>query len=422
MFYIERHGLFFGSIAFGILLWVMSYFLLPFHVSEPFHVETSVFIVSCYLMLVLGFILVKPCSHVSEKNDQQIYSILNILVAIIIISYLLRWSDLFIIRDLSFTNEPKINRVLNRENSENSNLIFILASILKSLYFFPYVVSVKLKYKRNKPLKLLCLVCLFLPVLEAILKGTRKPLFEIFLIIILCTLVYNQKKITKIKITVTALVLTLLLTASMWIVFQRENLSENMDTEFYEKILKSRYNEILKPKPVVNSFFADDDVSLPVKFYAMAAMQMGQYVSHGVFEFNHIIRNQNLPISKGSYTFSTVPRFLNKLGIINNFEADNPSPREFVYLSAFGAMYIDFRWFSLLFMFILGMAQKYVFSKSISCFIYTPVVIYFSIINVFLPILNYIRGSGFYPLICTLMLIFFIFLYRKIFNEKSLNS
>lgn len=373
-------------------------------------------------MLIIGFILIKPKIHDSEVNTNQNYFILKALVVIVVISYLLRWVDLFFIRGLSFTNQPKFNRVLNSENSENSNLLFLLASILKSLYFFPYVVSIKLKYKHNKLLKLLCFVCLMLPVLEAILKGTRKPLFEVFFIVILCTLVYNRKKITKIKIAFVALTLAVLMTASMWIVFQRENLSEKLDNDFYEKILESRYNEILEPKPIVNTFFADEDISLPVKFYAMATMQMGQYISHGIFEFNHIIKNQDLPITKGSYTFSTLPKFFNKIGVLKNFKAENPSPREYVYLSAFGAIYIDFRWFALLFMFAVGIAQKYAFSRSGSSVIYAPVVIYFSIFNVFLPILNYISRSGLYPLVATVILILFIFLLRKTFNEKSLNT
>ncbi len=36
----------------------------------------------------------------------------------------------------------------------------------------------------------------------------------------------------------------------------------------------------------------------------MAFMQVGQYIAHGFFEFNHIIKNKDLAITYGAYNFS----------------------------------------------------------------------------------------------------------------------
>jgi hypothetical protein len=307
-------------------------------------------------------------------------------------------------------------------NSANSNLLLILLSVLKSLYFFPYVISIKTKQHRQRITTILAYLCLFLPLLEAVLKGTRKPLFEIFFIILLTTLVYNRKIITKLRIAITAVIVILLMSISMLVVFQRENLSHAFDTVFYEKLLESRYNEILEPKPSVISFFEDKQTSQVTKFYAMAAMQIGQYIAHGVFEFNHIIKFKALPITYGGYSFSPVTRFFNKIGILNNTKIENPSPREYVYLSSFGAMYIDFRWFTLMFMFLLGCLQKFVTFKSRENVFYAPILIYFSIINVFLPILNYIGGSGIYAILSAAVLLLILKLLGKALNEKSIST
>ncbi len=200
-------------------------------------------------MLIIGYLVVRPNHKVSGSRPNDYNLILKILIIAVVLSFVLRWIDLFFVRELSFANNPKFNRVINNENVGKSNLLFIVASVLKSLYFFPYVISIKLKHKRFQVIRILSLLCLFLPVLEALLKGTRKPIFEIFFIILITTIIYNRKIITKTRAAVAAISFAILMTISMLVVFQRENFSQSIDTTFYEKILDSRYNEILEPKP-----------------------------------------------------------------------------------------------------------------------------------------------------------------------------
>ncbi|WP_225035907.1 hypothetical protein [Winogradskyella sp. SM1960] len=331
----------------------------------------------------------------------------------------MRWIDLFVLREVSIFRTTIENRNQSELNNDNSGIVFVLASIFKSLYFFPFIIALKCKYRLS--LSTICAtILLVLPFVEAIVLGSRKPFFEVFLILLISIYYYKKPKINLKSIGVLLVSIVALLTISVSLLLNREASrkgSENVQIE----IINGRYNDLLKPKKQVVRFFKDSTVSSTQKNYALIVLQSGQYITHGFFEFNHIINNSDLEVAKGAYTFYPFVKILNKLGLTKDFKVINPSPREFVYLTAFGGVYLDFRWFTIVFFFLFGVFQRAIYDKSFSSIIHSPLLIYLTIINVFLPILNYMRGAGIYPIVG---FVFFAVAhyYLKKTNEKSTNT
>ncbi len=422
MNYFKSNYLFFGSIFLGLFIWLFAYAFLPVNPTEEIKTGTIVFIVANYLALIIGFSLFKfKTKHPVEVNLKNLNKFLTLLLVVIFVCYLLRWYDLFSIRDLSFNKSLKENRILNDYNYHKSNLILLFASVIKSAYFFPFVIAVSLKQKPKKIVLVFAYIALMLPFLEAALKGTRKPFFEIFIIILFSIILFKKRKINLKKIGIAIASFVLLLFISMSMLFKRE--SKNLGNDyFYSQLLESRYNDMLSPKEGVKDYFYDKNNPEYLKFIGITALHIGQYLTHGAFEFNHIYNKKNLSIANGSYTFVAVPKLINKTGLVKKIEYPNPSPREYVYLTAFGGFYIDFRWFSVALMFLFGVFQKYVFNKSEQFIIWRPLTIFFLIINVFLLIINYLRGGGIYPIAS--LFLFFIFLKISGLNlyEKSTSA
>ncbi len=421
MSFVKKYQLFFGSIFLGLILWGVLFAFLPVTITEAIKTDTIAFIVASYLALILGFLCSRFNKSAETTHKFKVKTILKILILIIVSSFILRWIDLFFVRELSFNNEFKVNRWINDLNYHRSNILFSMASIFKSLYFFPVVIVLASKFKRTHLLAILSYIVLLLPLIEAILKGTRKPVFEIFLIVLLFLVIYDRSKLNFKKIIVLILGCLVVLTISLTILLKREN-SYSDNSVFYNRMLNSKYNDMLKPKPYVENFFNNESYPEVLKLYTLIFLQTGQYICHGVFEFNHIIDNQDLTKTKGSYTFVAIPKFINKIGLFNRISYGNPSPRTYVYLTTFGGLYIDFRWATLIIMFLFGVLQKYVYQKSIKSFIYAPILIYFLIINVFLLVINYLRGAGIYPILSfLLMLLVFEILGSKL-HEKSIST
>ena len=408
MFLTRSNNIFIGSLFIGILIWMMLFLMLPVENKEPIYSETFFFILTNYLSLICGFYLVKFKNLKATITSASNGNVIKGLVAIIFISYFLRWYDLFLVRDLSYDNLPKINRTFNDQNYFKSNILLIVASVFKSIYFFPYVIVRMIKKNHSKYIVILSYLAMFLPVIEAVLKGNRKPFFEIFVIFLVT--IFLTEKIRKRHLIKFLGGFIALLMISMAILFKREKLSTDQQKTL---LIEAKYNDLLPPNKKAVAYLTEEENSFKLKLLLLTSLHIGQYYTHGVFEFNNFIRKKNIDVTYGKYTFNTIPKLINKTKLFDPIKSVNPSPREFVYITTFGGFYLDFRWFSVVLMFLFGIFQKYVFEKSKVDFFWTPVMLYVLIINLFLIVINYIRGAGIYPFVSILLLLAMIQIFRK---------
>ena len=382
------------------------------NVVENIHSKTIILVALSYLSLIAGFNSFNfDFGKAIQKQQNQVNYLLKVIITIVVFSFLIRYVDLFFVREMSFFNNPHANRILSVRDSKIIYIPLIIASVLKSLYFFPVIIIYSCKLQ-NKFLKLTAFILLFLPLVEALLKGTRKPFFDIaiilaFTILLLPKIKYNTKN------TIIALAIGIFL---MWIsnilLFDRvANKNENT----FKTILSARYNDFLEPNKCATDYILNQSKSEISRRTAITLLHLGQYTVHGFFELDQVLKEDKISHSFGNYTFGGFRKLF-------NYSEVNPSPREYIYISAFGGLFLDFGWVSLIFWFLFGIFQKVIFYKAIHNIIWRPLLIYLLIINVFLLMFNYMRGSGIYPFISMFfLLILFNFLVKND-NKKSFNS
>ena len=139
------------------------------------------------------------------------------------------------------------------------------------------------------------------------------------------------------------------------------------------------------------------------KRYRLGMINFGQYYLHGVFEFGYLYNNYKKNYWYGGYTFNIFAKFINIVfrTNINLKEIQQSPPRTGVYTTFFGPIFIDFGWFSLVFVFFFGVFQKLIYNKILQGrFQFIPLLFYLLIINFFMPVFNFINGAqGLYNLI-----------------------
>lgn len=414
---------FYYSLLAGVLIWSFCYYALPVEAVEKIKIKTFVFIGSCYGFFIAGY-TVTPSFKGSMINQKiRKAGLFNIIVGILFLAFVLRWIDLFYVRDVSFYVEPKQNRLINANSFYKNNLIFIAASILKSLYFFPFVLYTSRCFAGLKKVHLIfsCLI-LLLPFVEAIVLGTRKSFFDILLVVVVTLVLWRGIELLSFKAWVyIAISIFLVLVISATVLFKRESATKSDKNVFFDEILEAKYNDLLEPKDWVISFIRDRDENEYLRMSALTLLQTGQYMIHGIFEFNHLI-DKEFKTSYGAYTFYPFVKLIRVVEGHDYFEPSNESPREIVYLTAFGGFFLDFKWFSVLVFFAFGIIQKVVFNKSRKDCLYLPLVVYFLIINVFLPVFHYLRGAGMYPLVGFVIVATILLILENRFNEKGFSS
>jgi len=259
---------------------------------------------------------------------------------------------------------------------------------------------------------------------EALLLGTRKPFLELIVLFIITSAYFKNRNYKKFRIPLILGLLAALFLISGSILFKRVNEFIDKDkTTTHTAILDAKYNKFLKPNDYVSNYINDGNKSLMSKNILITAVHFGQYYTHGVFELNYLMTNVK-HTTYGAYTFNPFFKFTDKLHLSKTDikKVSEASPRKIVYLTAFGGLFIDFRWFSVAFMFLLGMFQKYVSTKSEKSSIWKGLFFYLLIINVFLCVLNYMRGSGVYPVVGFFIILMLLKLFHSKLNEESPNT
>lgn len=415
MLKIRQHIPFFSSVFVGILVWLFVFMLFPAKPVYPFSLEALLYITFSYLALVIGYTLV-PSKQYKTKDYAKIWSTkrIYVLIFIIIVSFLVRYIDLFYVRGVSFDYDVWQNRDLLNKTKPGFFLIFF--SICKQLYFIPLILLLKEKVN-DKRLLTLSVILFLIPFIEGVIRGSRNSFF-IPVILLLFIFIYFKKIHFKKKqlLTIVSIGIVLFFIAtSIIIAREKPRTDENYSSITTDFLL----NDFLKPQPEVFETIQKTK-NETIKELMISGFQVGQYYVHGVFEFDYLMRYyQRKPLHPqyGKYMFATVNRFTNKCGLTEtNLDlVQAKHPRGYTFITFFGGLYIDFGWLGILIMFVYGASQKVIVNairgKKIE---YIPLFIFLLFVNFFMLTFNFIENTGTYFLVVCLGFILYVRVFGRI--------
>jgi len=404
MKFFSRKNSFLGSVLLGGVIWGCSYVILPIKTAS-ISLETKGYIFSCIIALLLGFFVVDFKKKLSSIKANILKKHYVIGVMVLFITCLFRYLDLFLYRDMSFSLSYYENKNLSIQNAFQAPFFMTVLSTLRVLYFIPLLHLVIIK-SRDKLSWVLALSLILLSSLEILLVGTRKPVFYLIIILLLAILyVYKLKLVfTRRNVFLGATGIIALGIFSFLILNKR--VSENTgSSNGIIKVVDSRYNDFVK----INEDKIEELYQNPTGYSSKAQILLihtGQYIVHGVYELDYII-NKDLPRAHGVYSFNPVFKLLNRTGVtsIDVNDLKKHHPREYVYVTFFGALFIDFGWVSVLIVFLFGVFQKLIYQLSEINTIAKLFWIILLSINITMPIFNLTAGAGLYLMFYMMVLL-----------------
>ena len=413
---------FFVSLSLGLISWILIFFVFSLEPVFPLSNKLLSYVLLSYLSIILGYLVIPDVKKEVIPNSSFIYTnSIKLIILIVLISFLLRYIDLFLIRGASFSYSIRENRILIQ--NESPNLIFIIASVTRYLFFVPIILFLHSK-KKSKNLLFLCLFLFLLPFVEGMIRGTRNSFFYPTILLVITLLYFKKIKFKKLHISIILIVSAVLFLIATSILKKREVRNESD----YKKLTSiSIYNDFLKPKKfVIEKIHKTKNEQL--KQLLISGLQTGQYYTHGLYEFNHLIKtyeeNKELNFQYGKFIFFNYCKLTNRLGITNLdlYKIKSANPREYSFITFFGGLYIDFGWFGLIVMFFLGMIQKLLFNqvkKKNAQFL--PLFIFLIFVNFFMLIFNFLAGSG-SSFITISIFVILIISYKKNKMSKKINQ
>lgn len=401
---------FFISISSGVLVWALVYFITPVSPVYSFSGKTLLFIILSYASLLTGYFFTPNISiKFNKKIDSEMLAWFSILI--VLLGFSIRFIDLFLWRELAFSNTINENRKLALYTSHH--FLFLLGSFPKFLFFVPFIFALHSKSK-NKKLVAISSFLFLLPLVEAVLRGSRAPFLISFSIFIVILLFFHKLKFNKKTFFAFTITVLLLFIVSSVLLAKREN--EKKGKNLYKSLLKdARYNDMIAPKEFIYHWF-DQSKNELAKKGVVNLLQIGQYYTHAVFEFNYLLEQDISQKQYGKFTFSIIPKLLNHLGITNYDlnKISEASPRQYTFIGLLGGLYIDFGWFAVVFLFIIGSFQKIIYQaiEKGNIFLF-PLFIFFLFTNFFILTFNFYTGNGTSILIVCVIFALFNFIYSR---------
>ncbi len=401
----SKENSFLGSMFFGFFIWGFSYIILPIN-TAPVSLKTKGYIFLCIIALLLGFFVVDFKSkffnvYIRISNKHYIVG-----VVILFLACFFRYLDLFVFRGMSFDLSYYKNKNLSILNASQAPFFITIFSTLRVLYFTPLLYLVIVKSKDKLSWVLAILLILFNSV-EIFFFGTRKPIFYLATILFLAILyVYKMKLIFTRKNFFLGVIVIIALGIFSFLILNKR-VSENTGSKNgIIKVVNSRYNDFVK----INTKKIKELKQTPDSYLSKTQLLLihtGQYIVHGVYELDYVI-NKDLPRARGIYSFNPIFKLLNRIGLtsIDIDSLNKYHPREYVYVTFFGSLFIDFGWSSILIFLLFGMFQKYIYVSSKKNIVAKMFWLMLLTINIAMPVFNLTSGAGLYLMVYMLMLFF----------------
>lgn len=409
------HNPFYISVFGGLLAWFFIFLMTPVSVVHPMANETICFVVLNVVALVLGYVLFpKKEIKIHPASTKFSHTFLYGIITIIILSFVVRYYDLFFNKSLRISNPINLNKKLAENLS--SNLFYIIASVLKQLFFIPLVLCLSNK-KEDKWLFYVSISLFFLPFLEGFMRGSRNTFFFSFTFLLLILLYFKQLKFNKKQLAIYGVSIVVLFVIATNLLMKREGKEKNLDVKHL--ISNAIYSDFLKTNENVATYISEIENSSTQKL-AISALQFGQYYTHGIFEFDNVVKHyqkNELTTQKGKYMFFTITRFTNKYKLTNidSYEVKKVHPRGYTFITLFGGFFLDFGWFSIIIMLFFGALQKYLQNNvSIGRHEFIPLMLFFLFVNFFMYTFNFIMGRGTYIIVGCIFFILAVAFSKKL--------
>ena len=394
----------------GLVLWMLIYLVTPSEVKVSLGrgVYLLIATIVAFFLGIFAFQLVVKIvtpkdsfRYTTHHNTASLKRFYCASIAVALIASVLRIYDKFMVRGVSLAQSVLENREAAEEGSGST--VAIVAALLTGTIFVPLFLKECYAIKVNTSWTVVSYLIFFSPVLDLIAGGSRSLLLVLIIIFIYIKVISGVIRISKTKLLI-LLVLGNIVVLLFGIIFLSRT-EEVLGDRTVKYLVSGDANfmyTISPPREHVISILNTQSPTL--QKIRTVYLTTAYYYIHSVFEYLYLIENfSQRQFQYGSYTFFVIPKMFSKIGLLH-FSMDElrrSTVRPGVYTTFMGPIFIDYGWYSPLFMFIFGVVVSAIHrnarrEKPIALLAYSYIII----ILFFLPVFNFISGaSGSYLLV-----------------------
>ena len=390
---------------YGVLFFLGMWLIAPVAPVDTLTVDSVGYIVVCIVSCMLGTIMLKPKKkYIFISYDyQKVSRIYRLLIMLSFFAVVLRLFDIFVARGQG-VGLDSFGENMDSLQQHESSLSSIIAALFYYVPFLPVFMNMIFPSVASKKSKILAFVLFCFIGIGAIITGSRNAFLDPLLLLAFLYLFTRNKIHIKLKnIVVITLLCSIFLMISSVLFIQRLTVQNKTVFESTESSTGG-YSDKVPPKDYYINLMGDNENNPAVLGLLFAYAQTTQYAIHGLWEFP--IEKENIDKHEyrtyGASTFWVIDKFLYKFGIGIDPEIPHKyNARPGIWSTFFQNWYMDFGWWGVLWMFVLGLFVKLIWNKIRyeQNIFYLPLLLFFMLVFMYLMQLNRFVGTGTYALV-----------------------
>lgn len=386
----------------GIGLYVLIYLLSPLEVLVPFEMGAQIFIGLCVVALVLGswtanyfrlgsVVRQIPALRLRRLENRLFWSTLSLGL----MGNFLRLMDKYVLRGVGSLSGIEAREILVETSSGPLSLV---GGVLYPFGYLPIFILLGAKVLPRHRWKLALAGFVFLiPALDALVLFSRSfMLVSLAMVYFGSSLTLFQGRALPRPLVLPALfgvgaVLIMSVLAFLWRL-------DGMTVHVADSIFISGYAYTVAPNASTERLINSGGTLSGI---VAGLLPIAQYYVHSLPEFQILWSgNETQVFSRGALHFAPYVKLLAMFGLTSQPNLFELFPRVGIFTSFWGPLWVDFGWFSPLFMFVCGFMARMIGrgarNGDVGAF---PLYAYFCVILFFMPVVNFaISAQGMYVL------------------------
>lgn len=392
-----------SAIGYALAFFFLLLCIAPIKIINTLDWTSVMYMLSGILFFLLGTQLIRPGKR--KKTDlvisikacyiHRIYRVTFILGSL---GVLLRCIDLLVFRGISLANTVMDN--FDAAEEGGGNFFSIFSAFFIFFAYIPFTIDMLFPQLHGRIRKLISILLILSTAVTTIFFGSR---FAIMTPLLYGVIILFYSKRIKFSLKwfcggIFTFLVILNLIGSLFL----NRLSEMGMTGARSVVSEhGGYSDKVPATPEFVQLLNDSESTFYYP-YLFAYSHICQYFTHAVFEFPVVkgYIDQTDKYFYGGATFGVFYKLIAKLAGLSQSDVRQYNARPGIWSTFFFCWYLDFRWWGVFLMTLLGILFKFVWNKvyskgNIFCL---PLYVFCFIILLFILQLNFIAGSGTYAL------------------------
>lgn len=391
------------ALLYGISFYVFMFVIAPVDIINKNTVSSVTYLIMGFLTLYLGARIGKR-SKAENFNPtiRQLKYIYSVTMIFSVIAIFLRYYDLFFVRGFSAGLAAFASNMADMEDHSTTAISFF-AAIIAAVPYLPVTLDMIYPKLNSRLVKIIAIVLFLMTGIGSMTTGSRFALINPLLYIVFIYLGTRAGKVITKKNVIIALLGSigfLYFTSTLFI--ERLNV-QNKSVFDASQSETGGYSDKVPAKSDVMYFMIEHQDNPMILGPTFGFLQSTQYTIHSVFEFPECKRyiDSHNRRTYGASTFGVFNKALNIAGLgVDQQYIESSNARPGIWSTFFYNWYLDFGWWGIPLVFLLGILFRYWWNKGASGNIfYIPISATCASIMLLSPQLNTICGTGAYALV-----------------------